>query len=154
MSGVNKVILVGHLGRDPEVRTGQDGRRIVSFGLATSETWRDKGTGERRERTEWHRVVIFNDGLGKIAEQYLKKGAKVYVEGANRTRKWTAQDGTDRYTTEVVIGAFRGALTLLDRADRAPAAADESAYGGAAPGLGGSPSSSAQRDQLNDEIPF
>ena len=113
MSSVNKVILVGNLGRDPEVRYSQDGTKIVNISLATSESWKDKQTGEKREKTEWHRVVIFNDHLGGIAEQYLRKGAKVYVEGALRTRKWTGDDGNERYSTEVVLQRFRGALTML-----------------------------------------
>ncbi len=111
---VNKVILVGNLGRDPEVRNTQDGSRIVHLSVATSETWKDRGSGERKERTEWHRVVIFNDKLGEIAERYLRKGSKVYLEGTLQTRKWAGQDGQERYTTEVVLGRFRGELTLLD----------------------------------------
>ena len=111
---VNKVILVGNLGRDPEVRNTQDGSRIVHLSVATSETWKDRGSGERKERTEWHRVVIFNDRLGEIAERYLRKGSKVYLEGTLQTRKWAGQDGHERYTTEVVLGRFRGELTLLD----------------------------------------
>ncbi len=111
---VNKVILVGNLGADPEVRHTQNGDPIVNLRLATSETWKDKSTGERRERTEWHRVVIFNDNLGKIAEQYLRKGSKVYVEGQLQTRKWQDQSGNDRYSTEVVLQRFRGELTMLD----------------------------------------
>src|SRR5215813_5622110 len=113
---VNKVILVGNLGADPEVRRMQDGRPIVNLRIATSETWRDKATGERKERTEWHRVVIFSEGLAKIAEQYLKKGAKVYVEGQLQTRKWTDQQGVERYSTEVVLQGFNAVLTMLDRA--------------------------------------
>src|SRR5215831_6278526 len=113
---VNKVILVGNLGRDPEVRSTQDGMRIVNFTLATSESWRDKMSGERKERTEWHRVVIFNERLGEIAEKYLKKGSKVYLEGALQTRKWTDNSGQERYTTEVVLQRFRGELTMLDGA--------------------------------------
>ena len=111
---VNKVILVGNLGKDPEIRRTQDGRPIANLSIATSETWRDKGTGERKEKTEWHRVVIFSEPLCKIVEQYLKKGAKVYIEGALQTRKWTDQSGQERYTTEVVIPRFGGALTMLD----------------------------------------
>ena len=113
---VNKVILVGNLGADPEVRRTQDGRPIVNLRVATSDTWRDKNTGERREKTEWHRVVIFSEGLAKIAEQYLKKGSKVYLEGALQTRKWQDKDGQDRYSTEVVLQGFNSALTMLDRA--------------------------------------
>jgi single-strand DNA-binding protein len=110
---VNKVILVGNLGKDPEVRGLNNGDQVVSFSLATSESWRDKATGERKEKSEWHKIVIFNDGLGKVAERYLKKGSKVYVEGQLQTRKWQDKDGTDRYTTEVVLQRFRGELTLL-----------------------------------------
>ncbi|MEQ8818016.1 MAG: single-stranded DNA-binding protein [Thalassobaculum sp.] len=110
---VNKVILIGNLGRDPEVRSTQDGTKIVNFTLATSENWRDKSSGERRERTEWHRVVIFNENLARIAEQYLRKGSSCYVEGQLQTRKWTDQSGQEKYTTEVVLQRFRGELTLL-----------------------------------------
>ena len=123
---VNKVILVGNLGADPEIRRTQDGRPIANLRLATSESWKDKTTGERREKTEWHRVVIFNENLCRIAEQYLKKGSKIYIEGALQTRKWQDQSGQDRYSTEVVLQGFRGELTLLDRA------------GGAGAGGGGS----------------
>ena len=111
---VNKVILVGNLGADPEIRRTQDGRPIANLRVATSETWRDKGTGERKEKTEWHRVVIFNEGLCKVAEQYLKKGAKVYIEGALQTRKWTDQQGAEKYSTEVVLQGFNSTLTMLD----------------------------------------
>ncbi|TAN58256.1 MAG: single-stranded DNA-binding protein [Magnetospirillum sp.] len=110
---VNKVILLGNLGRDPEVRTSQDGSKIVNLNIATSESWKDRGTGERKEKTEWHRVVIFNPNLADIAERYLKKGSSVYVEGALQTRKWTDQSGQEKYSTEVVIGRFKGELTLL-----------------------------------------
>src|SRR5471032_2337059 len=113
---VNKVILVGNLGKDPEVRRMQNGNPVVNLSVATSESWRDKATGERKEKTEWHRVVIFNEGLCKIAEQYLKKGAKVYLEGALQTRKWQDQSGADRYSTEVVLQGFNSQLTMLDRA--------------------------------------
>jgi single-strand DNA-binding protein len=111
---VNKVILVGNLGKDPEVRTTQDGQKIVNLTLATSDTWNDRQTGERKERTEWHRVVIFNDRVGDVAERYLRKGSKVFVEGSLQTRKWTDQSGQERYSTEVVIGRFKGDLTMLD----------------------------------------
>ena len=111
---VNKVILVGNLGRDPEVRNTQDGKMIVNMSLATSETWRDRNSGERRERTEWHRVVIFNDRIAEVAQKFLKKGSKIYVEGQLATRKWTDQSGQERYTTEVVIPRFGGALTMLE----------------------------------------
>ncbi len=118
---VNKVILIGNLGADPEIRRTQDGRPIANLRLATSESWKDKTTGERREKTEWHRVVIFNENLCRIAEQYLKKGSKVFIEGALQTRKWQDQSGQDRYSTEVVLQGFRGELTLLDRAGGAGA---------------------------------
>jgi len=111
---VNKVILVGNLGKDPEIRRTQDGRPIANLSVATSESWRDKATGERKEKTEWHRVVIFNEGLCKVAEQYLKKGAKVYIEGALQTRKWTDQAGVEKYSTEVVLQGFNSTLTMLD----------------------------------------
>ena len=111
---VNKVILIGNLGRDPEVRFAQDGTKIVNMSVATSETWKDRQSGERRERTEWHRVVIFNDRLADVAERFLRKGSKVYLEGALQTRKWQGQDGQERYTTEVVLQRFRGELTMLD----------------------------------------
>jgi single-strand DNA-binding protein len=111
---VNKVILVGNLGRDPEIRHLQDGTKIAQLSVATSENWKDRQSGERREKTEWHRVVIFNSNLAEVAENYLKKGAKVYVEGQLQTRKWTDQDGNDKYTTEVVLSRFRGELTMLD----------------------------------------
>ncbi|MBR0910162.1 single-stranded DNA-binding protein [Bradyrhizobium barranii] len=111
---VNKVILVGNLGKDPEIRRTQDGRPIANLSIATSETWRDKNSGERKEKTEWHRVVIFNEGLCKVAEQYLKKGAKVYIEGALQTRKWTDQSGAEKYSTEVVLQGFNSTLTMLD----------------------------------------
>src|SRR5258708_24832480 len=111
---VNKVIVGGNLGKDPEVRGTQDGRPIANLSVATSETWRDKATGERKEKTEWHRVVIFNEGLCKVAEQYLKKGAKVYIEGALQTRKWTDQSGAEKYSTEVVLQGFNSTLTMLD----------------------------------------
>ena len=111
---VNKVILVGNLGADPEIRRTQDGRPIANLSVATSESWRDKNSGERREKTEWHRVVIFNEGLCKVAENYLKKGSKVYIEGQLQTRKWTDQSGQDKYSTEVVLQGFNGNLTMLD----------------------------------------
>jgi single-strand DNA-binding protein len=144
---VNKVILIGNLGRDPETRRTTAGDPIVHLSVATSESWRDKASGERKERTEWHRVVIFNENLGKIAEQYLRKGSKVYLEGQLQTRKWTDKDSIERYSTEVVLSRFRGELTLLDsRGDSA----------GAAP-RAGSPSEPAQsfeRNEMDDEIPF
>src|ERR1700753_1737140 len=112
---VNKVILVGNRGKDPEVRSTQDGSKIVNLTLATSEMWNDRASGERKERTEWHRVVVFNDRIGDVVEKYVRKGSKVYVEGALQTRKWTDQAGQEKYTTEVVIGRFRGELTMIDR---------------------------------------
>jgi single-strand DNA-binding protein len=134
---VNKVILVGNLGRDPEVRNTQDGNKIVNLALATSETWNDKGSGERKEKTEWHRVVIFNDRVADVAERYLKKGAKIYVEGSLQTRKWTDQGGQERYTTEIVIGRFNGVLTMLDTRS----GGDSGAYagGGMSEPMGGAP---------------
>ncbi len=160
---VNKVILVGNLGRDPEVRSTQSGGKIVNLNIATSESWKDKSTGDRQEKTEWHRVVIFNDRLGEVAERYLKKGSKVYVEGQLQTRKWTDKEGQERYTTEVVIGRFKGELTLLDSrggsgaSDMGAGGGDEPApsrapAGGKASG-GGGPSWDAPAD-LDDEIPF
>ena len=111
---INKVILVGNLGRDPESRTMQDGNPVVNLSIATSENWRDKNSGERRERTEWHRVVIFNDKLGEVAQKFLRKGSKVYIEGQLQTRKWTDQSGMEKYSTEVVLQRYRGELTMLD----------------------------------------
>ncbi len=117
MASVNKVILIGHLGKDPETRTMNNGGEVVSFSIATSESWKDKDSGERKEKSEWHQVVIFNEGLVKVAKQYLRKGSQCYVEGQLQTRKWTDQNGNDRYTTEVVLQRFRGALTLLGGRD-------------------------------------
>ena len=150
---VNKVILIGNLGRDPEVRHTQDGKKIVHLSLATSESWRDKNSGERRERTEWHRVVIFNDHLGDVAEQYLRKGSKVYIEGQLQTRKWTDQSGQEKYSTEVVLQRFRGELTMLDsRADSAAPAAGAGDDSPADTAAAQTPES-GQTD-LDDEIPF
>ena len=151
---VNKVILVGNLGRDPEIRHTQDGNPVVNMSLATSENWKDRATGERRERTEWHRIVIFNEHLARVAEQYLRKGSKVYLEGQLQTRKWQDQSGQDRYTTEIVLGRFRGELTMLDSrrdggAEEAGAAAP--AFDSGSPGSSSSPAASADFD---DEIPF
>src|ERR1700758_114847 len=134
---INKVILVGNLGRDPEIRSTQDGMRIANLAVATSETWRDKMSGERKERTEWHRVVIFNERLAEVAEKYLKKGAKVYVEGALQTRKWTDNSGQERYTTEVVLTRFRGELTMLDGAGAARGAGGPPIEGGYDEGYAG-----------------
>src|SRR5260370_13053230 len=125
---VNKVILVGNLGRDPELRSTQDGMRMANLAVATCETWRDKMSGERKERTEWHRVVIFNERLAEVAEKYLKKGAKVYIEGALQSRKWTDNSGQERYTTEVVLQRFRGELTMLDGARGAGGPPAETGY--------------------------
>jgi len=113
MASINKVILVGNVGRDPDVRTTQDGTKIVNLSVATSESWKNRNSGERKERTEWHRVVIFNDRLAEVAERYLRKGSKVYLEGQLQTRKWTDQSGAEKYTTEVVLQRFRGELTML-----------------------------------------
>ena len=127
---VNKVILIGNLGADPEIRRTQDGRPVANLRVATSDSWKDKATGERKEKTEWHRVVIFNENLCRIAEQYLKKGSKVYIEGALQTRKWQDQSGQDRYSTEVVLQGFRGELTLLDRAGSAAGGGGGGDFGG------------------------
>lgn len=163
---VNKVILVGNLGRDPETRRLNSGEAVVNFSIATSETWRDKGTGERRERTEWHNVVIFNENLAKIAEQYLKKGSTVYVEGQLQTRKWQDKDGRERQTTEVVLQRFRGELTLLGGrgeggAGRDPEAVSDRSGGGGDFGRGSpmerrpaAAGSGAGRMDMDDDIPF
>ena len=167
---VNKVILVGNLGRDPEVRTTQDGGKIVTFSIATSERWRDRNSGEQRERTEWHRIVIFNENLSRIAEQYLRKGSSVYVEGQLQTRKWTDQSGQEKYTTEVVLSRFKGELTLLGGRgdgggsdysrgdDYGGGSSSGSGYGGGGGSSGGSsgggqPPMGGPND-LDDEIPF
>jgi single-strand DNA-binding protein len=166
---VNKVILIGNLGKDPEVRTLQSGTKVANFTVATSETWNDKASGERKEKTEWHRVVIYNERLADVAERFLRKGRKVYLEGALETRKYTDQSGQEKYTTEVVLKNFRGELTLLDSArgeeggdsggggggyrERAPAAARPAA--GAAASGRGTPSWDAPKGgDLDDEIPF
>ncbi len=173
MAGVNKVILLGNLGKDPESRATQAGAKIVTLRIATSDTWRDKATGERRERTEWHQVVIFNENLGRIAEQYLKKGSRVYVEGALQTRKWTDQSGQERYSTEVVLQQFRGELTLIDSrpgAGGGGSGGDDEDFGGgggygggggdygapapAARSGGGGGGKPPRRDDLDDDIPF
>jgi single-strand DNA-binding protein len=156
---VNKVILVGNLGADPEVRRTQDGRPIVNLRVATSDTWRDKATGERRERTEWHRVVIFSEGLAKVAEQYLKKGSKVYLEGSLQTRKWQDKDGQDRYATEVVLQGFNSQLTMLDRASGVGVSDNGSDFGSAGPSVGrerkpAMAGAGGRRDDMDDEIPF
>ena len=157
---VNKVILIGNLGKDPEIRRTQDGRPIANLSVATSESWRDKNTGERKEKTEWHRVVIFNEGLCKIVEQYLKKGSKVYLEGQLQTRKWQDKDGNDKYSTEVVLQGFNSQLTMLDTrgggGGGAEASDDDFGSQGATParkpamaGAGG-----GKRGDMDDEIPF
>ncbi len=149
-ASVNKVILVGNLGKDPEVRMTQEGMKIVNLTLATSEQWKDKSTQERKERTEWHRVVIFNEHLADVADKYLRKGAKIYIEGQLQTRKWTDQEGKERYTTEVIIPRFRGELTMLD--SRGQGADNETASFEA-------PKNSAREEpaslgEIDDEIPF
>ena len=153
---VNKVILIGNLGRDPEIRNTQDGTKVANFSLATSETWRDKNSGERKERTEWHRVVIFNERLAEIAEKYLKKGSKVYVEGALQTRKWTDNSGAEKYTTEVVLQRFRGDLTMLDSrgGGTGGGAPDDMGSGSGGGGTGGGRPSGGSGGDLDDEIPF
>nr|WP_321457094.1 single-stranded DNA-binding protein [uncultured Cohaesibacter sp.] len=173
---VNKVILVGNLGADPDIRRTQDGRPICNLSVATSESWKDRNSGERRERTEWHRVVIFNEGLCRVAEQFLRKGSKVYLEGQLQTRKWQDQNGQDRYSTEVVLQGFNGNLTMLDNRGEgsggnfgggAPSGGDfggpGGGYGGGNPGGFGGQSSSGSgggrpaggfRDEMDDDIPF
>jgi single-strand DNA-binding protein len=151
---VNKVILVGNLGRDPEVRNLQDGSKVVHLSVATSERWKDRQSGENRERTEWHRVVIFNDRLGEVAERYLRKGSKVYLEGALQTRKWTGQDGQERYTTEVVLQRFRGELTLLDGRGGEGYAGGPGAESYEPDTGRGAPRSPSPAADLDDEIPF
>ena len=164
---VNKVILVGNLGADPEIRRTQDGRPIANLRVATSESWRDKNTGERKEKTEWHRVVIFNEGLCRVVEQYVKKGSKVYLEGQLQTRKWTDKDNIERYSTEVVLQGFNSVLTMLDgRSGGAGSGADDMGSGMGS-GMGGSDYGSSaprerkpamagagKRDDMDDEIPF
>ena len=151
---VNKVILVGNLGRDPETRHTQDGRPICNMSVATSESWKDRQTGERRERTEWHRVVIFDERLAEFAQNYLQKGRKVYLEGQLQTRKWTDQSGQERYTTEVVLQRFRGVLTMLDSRADGGGGGGRGDYGGGEPA--GAPPAAAERGaaDLDDDIPF
>jgi single-strand DNA-binding protein len=157
MSGsVNKVILVGNLGRDPEIRTLNSGDRVANLNLATSESWRDRNSGEKKERTEWHRVVIFNDNLVKVAENYLRKGSKVYVEGALQTRKYQDASGQEKFSTEVVLQKFRGELTMLDgKGDNERSEGDFGGYssGGRASGSSSGPKETFTAD-LDDEIPF
>ena len=145
MSGVNKSILLGHIGADPEIRRTQAGAAIASFSLATSESWRDKATGERKERTDWHRIVVMNEQLVKVAEQYLKKGSKVYIEGQMRTRKWTDKQNIERYITEVLLTGFQAKIVMLDARERVPGAEGEDSYGSGA---------QAPAPDINDEIPF
>ena len=167
MAGVNKVILVGRLGKDPESKSFANGGSVVKFSLATSETWRDKQSGERKEKTEWHNVVIFNEALGKIASQYLRKGSEVYLEGSIETRKWQDQSGADRYTTEIVLPRFRGELALLGGRDGGGASAggasasdNRGGYGGDDYGASGGNAMAvgskrgAFDDDLNDDVPF
>lgn len=154
---VNKVILVGNLGRDPEVKSMQDGRNVVNMSVATSETWRDRQSGERKERTEWHRVVIWNEKLGEVAQKYLKKGAKVYLEGQLTTRKWTDQSGQERNSTEVVLPRFGGSLTMLDGRGGGGGEAGNDDYAQpamAAASSGGKPAARGGKGELDDDIPF
>jgi single-strand DNA-binding protein len=159
---VNKVILVGNLGKDPEIRRTQDGRPIANLSVATSDSWRDKATGERKEKTEWHRVVIFNEGLCKVAEQYLKKGAKVYIEGQLQTRKWTDQSGVEKYSTEVVLQGFNSNLTMLDGRSGGGTGSLGSDEQGGDFGSGGSQNApprravaaGARNSDMDDDIPF
>ncbi len=151
---VNKVIIVGNLGRDPEVRTFQNGGKVCNLAVATSERWRDRNTGENRERTEWHRVAIFAEPLVRIAEQYLRKGSKVYLEGQLETRKWQDQSGADRYTTEVVLRPYRGELTLLDGRGESGGGAGGGYDDRPAPASGGGQQGGMGPSDLDDEIPF
>ncbi|MBI3677525.1 MAG: single-stranded DNA-binding protein [Proteobacteria bacterium] len=146
---VNKVILVGNLGKDPEVRRMTSGDPVVNLSVATSETWRDKASGERKEKTEWHRVVIFNKNLADVAEKYLRKGSKIYLEGALQTRKWTDKDGAEKYSTEVVVQNFRGELVMLDSRGEGGGQAAISGRGGSQPAV-----SNFDRSEMDDEIPF
>jgi single-strand DNA-binding protein len=170
MAGVNKVILVGRLGKDPESKTFANGGSVVNFTMATSETWRDKMSGERKEKTEWHNIVIRNENIGKIATQYLRKGSEVYIEGSISTRKWQDQNGADRYTTEIVIGPFKGELALIGGRDGGGGGSSRGSddfggggYGGGAPSGGGfgggAPAGGGKRpgafdDDLDDDVPF
>jgi single-strand DNA-binding protein len=153
---VNKVILVGNVGRDPEVRSLNDGSKVVNLSVATSESWRDKGSGEKREKTEWHKVVIFNENIGKIAEQYVRKGSKVYIEGQLQTRKWTDRDNVEKYTTEVVLQRFRGEMTLLDGRSDGGGGGGGSYGGGSSGGSSGGDGGygGGGRQDLDDDIPF
>lgn len=160
---VNKVILIGNLGQDPEVRTFQNGGKVCNLRIATSENWKDKNTGERRERTEWHTVAIFSDGLVRVAEQYLRKGSKVYIEGQLQTRKWQDQSGNDRYSTEVVLQGFGSTLVMLDgRSDNQGGGGQSGGYGGGQSGgnqsgggsFGSGPAGGGAAGDIDDEIPF
>lgn len=149
---VNKVILVGNLGKDPEVRTTQEGAKIVNLAVATSEQWRDRDTQERKERTEWHRVVIFNEKLADVADKYLRKGAKIYIEGQLQTRKWTDQNGQERYTTEIVVPRFRGEITMLDSVRNQQAGGDSDSFG--IQNNGAREATLPSIGEIDDEIPF
>ncbi len=155
---VNKVTLIGNLGRDPEVRSTQEGMKIVNLSIATSERWKDRNSGEQREKTEWHRIVIFNENLARIAEQYLRKGSTVYIEGQLQTRKWTDQQGVEKYTTEIVLQRYRGELTLLGSRQESMGGAIASDMGGVQPAMASneqmSPPPLAGGDNLDDDIPF
>ena len=152
---VNKVILVGNLGKDPEVRRMTSGDPVVNLSVATSESWRDKASGEKKEKTEWHRVVIFNKNLADVAEKYLRKGAKVYLEGSLQTRKWTDKDGAEKYSTEVVLQTFNGTLVMLDgRSGGGEGSGGSFGGGGAGRSQVSEGAASFQRDELDDEIPF
>lgn len=154
---VNKVILVGNLGRDPEIRSMQNGSRVANLSLATSESWKDRNSGERRERTEWHRVVVFNENIVRVCENYLKKGSKVYLEGQIETRKWQDQSGQERYTTEIVLRPFRGELTMLDGRGVGEGMSPGGGGAGAGPGGGGGGGFSSgppASEPLDDDIPF
>jgi single-strand DNA-binding protein len=156
---VNKVILIGNLGTDPDVRSTQDGMKIVNLAIATSERWKDKNSGEQREKTEWHRVVIFNENLARLAEQYLRKGSTVYIEGQLQTRKWTDQQGAEKYTTEIVLQPYRGEMTFIGgRSDSGQPPADDSMGGGFGGGggvsTGTTPPPMAGSDNIDDDIPF
>ena len=155
---VNKVILVGNLGKDPEIRNLTSGDKVANLSLATSETWRDKSSGERKEKTEWHRVVIFNDNLVKVAEQYLRKGSKIYLEGSIQTRKWADQAGVEKFSTEIVLQKFRGELTMLDGRSDSEGAGESGGYSSGGFSSGPKAQSSAPREDfsadLDDEIPF
>ncbi len=151
---VNKVILVGNLGRDPEVRFTQSGSKVVNFTMATNESWKDRQTGERREKTEWHRIVIFNERLADVAERFLKKGSKIYVEGQLQSRKWTGQDGVEKYTTEVVLQNFRGELTMLDARGEGGGGYAADDPGPAEPAREDDAAPAGGSADLDDEIPF